>query len=104
MHCKYNLQVTSHSFCNPNGKLVKRNRCCDDRGGRQCSEDVCDSFFSFCLRPIGAPVNHTDEDSNIDMICSNTDIISTPPMTNINCARLSNSSYILPNLLGVRRS
>ena len=101
MHCEYNLQVTFYSFSNPYGKLVKRNRCCDDRGGRRCSENVCDTFLSFCLRSIEAPVNHTDEDSNIKAICSNTDIISTPPMTDINSARLSNSSYLLPNPYGL---
>ena len=101
------LQVTFYSFSNPNGRLIKQNRCCEDGAGEPCSDNLCDSFFSFCLRSIEAPVSRTDEDSNIDVICSNTDIISTPPMTDINSARLSNSSYILPNPYGplwVRKS
>ena len=102
MHCEYDLQVTFYSFSNPNGKLIKRNRCCDDQGGRQCSEDVCDSFFSFCLRSVDEPVSRTDEDTNIEEICSNTTIISTPTMTDINSAMLFNSSYILIGSLMVR--
>ena len=101
------LQVTFYSFSNPNGRLIKQNRCCEDGAGEPCSDNLCDSFFSFCLRSIEAPVSQTDEDSNIDVICSNTDIISTPPMTDVNSARLSNSIYILPNLYGplwVRKS
>ena len=102
------LQVTFYSFSNPNGRLIDRNRCCDKSPDQPCNDNnVCDSFFSFCLRSIYAPVSQTIEDSNIKTICSNTDIISTPPMTNINSARLSNSIYIIPNpygLLWVRKS
>ena len=62
---------------------------------------MCDSFFSFCLSSIDPQVNYTNEDSNIDVICSNTSITSTLPMTDINSAMFSNFNYIIPNPYGL---
>ena len=100
MHCEYELWVvTFHSFSNPNGWLAK-GRCCDQSGKKCSASKMCDSFFSFCLRSIDAQVNYTN-DSNIKTICSNANITSTLPMTNISSAVLSNFNYVLPNPYGL---
>ena len=93
VHCESELQVTFYSFSNPDGLLAKK-RCCDF-SGQQCRSDVCDSFFSFCLRSINAPVSSAEQESNINSICSN--IMSTLPLTDTNSALISNSSLGIPN-------
>ena len=51
----YELQVTIHSFRNPNGL------CADQSCDRACCEgscpDICDYYFSYCQRPIESPVS-----------------------------------------------
>ena len=58
---RYELQVTIHSFRNPEG-MCAHTHC----GPQFCCEatacpNSCDYYFSLCLRPVGKPVSFTRE-------------------------------------------
>ena len=56
----YQLQVTIHSFNNPDGRCAECNAdtCCE---GVLCPNS-CHYFFSLCLRPAGTPVSMVRDD------------------------------------------
>ena len=61
--CDYELVITFHSFSNPGQRLAASERCCDN-SNVPCSVPTCDSFFRFCVRPIGSPVDSNTSDTD----------------------------------------
>ena len=79
----YELQVTIHSFSNPEGQCasqacLNREECCN---GQTCPNS-CDYYFSLCQRPAGADVMSSRKRVVIEQeLCLNSSIRNTAVQT-----------------------
>ncbi len=105
MGCEYEVSVTFHSLSNPNDTLASGRTCDGNSGSTPPPPPTCDTYVSFCLKPVTEPSMNTVTDLP-DVCGSESNVTSTRigALRETDNVTFNDTVFGLPNPVSLFRS